>query len=118
MAAGAARGEDDRQQKPGAINTGLFTASPAADQAIRSQFVKPSDNAGLRPGHRDLLRSSPDNATPSAPPPAGQQIQTDRTTPSPSPLTGEKTPEQVLADAQASSLRAWDQSRAGNVYPV
>ena len=28
-------------------------------------------------------------------------------------LTGEKTPEQALADAQSAALRAWDQSKAG-----
>ena len=28
-------------------------------------------------------------------------------------LTGEKTPEQALADAQAAAMRAWDQSKAG-----
>jgi multiple sugar transport system substrate-binding protein len=28
-------------------------------------------------------------------------------------LTGEKEPQAALADAQAASLRAWDQSKAG-----
>ena len=32
-------------------------------------------------------------------------------------LTGEKTPEQALADAQSAALRAWDQSKAGKKVP-
>jgi multiple sugar transport system substrate-binding protein len=35
------------KKNPGSINTGLFTGSPAADNAIRSQHVKSSGNEGF-----------------------------------------------------------------------
>ena len=42
--------------------------------------------------------------------PVGQTVQQDLTNAVTVALTGEKTPEQALADAQASSMRAWDQA--------
>ena len=43
MAAGAARAKTVEKKK--SITTGLFTASPVADKAVRTQFVKPCGNA-------------------------------------------------------------------------
>ena len=54
----------------------------------------------------------PNNVTRGASP-VGQQIDQDLSNAVSVALTGEKTAEEALKDAQASSLRAWDQSRAG-----
>ena len=54
LAAGAARAKTVEADK--SINTGLFTGSPVADQAVRAQFVKPSGNADFDQLIDDLLR--------------------------------------------------------------
>jgi multiple sugar transport system substrate-binding protein len=110
VAAGEARAKTVQEKK--SINTGLFTASPVADQAVRSQFVKPSGNADFDQMIETYYTILPDNATRGASA-VGQQIDQDLSNAVSVALTGEKTPEQALADAQASSLRAWDQSAAG-----
>jgi multiple sugar transport system substrate-binding protein len=110
VAAGEARAKTVQEKK--SINTGLFTASPVADQAVRTQFVRPSGNADFDQLIETFYTILPDNATRGASA-VGQQIDQDLSNAVSVALTGEKTPERALADAQASSLRAWDQSRAG-----
>ena len=109
MAAGAARAKTIAKT-PGAINTGLFTGSPAADQAIRTQYVKPSDNAGFDEaiatfydvvGQGKSFGSSP----------AGQQIQTELQNAVASALLGTKAPDAALKDAQTAAMRAFNQAR-------
>jgi multiple sugar transport system substrate-binding protein len=110
LAAGEARAKTVQEKK--SINTGLFTGSPVADEAVRTQFVKPSGNADFDQMIETFYTILPDNATRGASA-VGQQIDQDLSNAVSVALTGEKSPEQALADAQASSLRAWDQSRAG-----
>jgi multiple sugar transport system substrate-binding protein len=110
VAAGEARAKTVQQKK--SINTGLFTGSPVADQAVRTQFVQPSGNADFDQMIETFYTILPDNVTPGASA-VGQQIDQDLQNAVSVALTGEKPPEQALADAQASSLRAWDQSSAG-----
>ncbi|HKH54556.1 MAG TPA: extracellular solute-binding protein [Propionibacteriaceae bacterium] len=109
MAAGAARAKTI-EKTPGAINTGLFTGSPAADKAIRDQHVKPSNNAGFDQTistFYDVVGSGKSFGAS----PAGQQIQTELQNAITSALLGSKTPEAALADAQTASLRAYNQAR-------
>jgi multiple sugar transport system substrate-binding protein len=109
MAAGAARAKTI-QETPGGINTGLFTGSPAADKAIRDQYVKQSDNAGFNEAigtYYDVVGSGKSFGAS----PAGQQIQTELQNAISSALLGSKTPEVALADAQTAALRAYNQVR-------
>jgi multiple sugar transport system substrate-binding protein len=110
VAAGEARAKT--VQEKNSINTGLFTASPVADQAVRTQFVQPSGNADFDQMIETFYTILPDNATRGASA-VGQQIDQDLNNAVSVALTGEKTAQEALTDAQASSLRAWDQSRAG-----
>lgn len=95
-------------KKSGGINTGLFTGSPAADNAIRSQYVKSSGNKGFDETiatyyevltHGKSLGSSP----------AGQSIDTELKNAITATLLGQKTADQALADAQTAAKRAYDQ---------
>ena len=107
MAAGAARAETIAST-PGAINTGLFTGSPAADQAIRDEYVKTSGNAGFDSaidGYYSILDSGKSFGSS----PAGQQIQTELQNAVVSALLGEKSSADALKDAQAAAQRAYDQ---------
>jgi multiple sugar transport system substrate-binding protein len=109
MAAGAARAKT-KAKTPGDINTGLFTGSPAADKAIRDQYVKPSNNKGFDETiatFYDIVASGKSFGSS----PAGQQIQTELQNAITSALLGTKTPEAALADAQTAAERAYNQSR-------
>ena len=109
MAAGAARAKTIAKT-PGAINTGLFTGSPAADQAIRSQYVKPSNNTGFDEAistYYDVVAQGKSFGAS----PAGQQIQTELQNAVASALLGSKTPDAALKDAQTAAMRAYNQAR-------
>ena len=110
VAAGTARAKTVEADK--SINTGLFTGSPVADEAVRAQFVKPSGNADFDQLITTYYEILPDNVTRGASA-VGQSIDQNISNAVSVALTGEKAPQQALADAQASSLRAWDQSKAG-----
>ena len=110
MAAGEARAKTVADEKT--INTGLFTGSPVADQAIKAKFVKPSGNADFDQMISTYYEILPGNLTRGASA-VGQQIDQDLANAVSVALTEEKTPEKALADAQAAALRAWDQSKAG-----
>jgi len=104
LAAGAARAKTVEKNK--SIATGLMTGSPVADKAVREQFVKPSGNAdfdqvietyyAVLPGNKSLGSSA-----------VGQQAKQELDNAVIVALTGEKTPAQALADAQAAAMRAW-----------
>ena len=106
LAAGEARAATVEKNK--SIATGLMTGSPVADEAVRSQFVKPSGNKdfdqvidtyySILPGNKSLGSSA-----------VGQQVKQELDNAVIVALTGEKTPEQALADAQAAAMRAWEQ---------
>lgn len=108
MAAGEARAETI-SSTPGAINTGLFTGSPAADEAIRDEFVVPSGNAGFDQTIATFYEVVGDGESFGASP-AGQEIQTELKNAVTSVLLGDKTSEEALADAQTASMRAYDKA--------
>ena len=111
MAAGAARA-GTIADTPGAINTGLFPGSPAADQAIRAEYVKESDNAGFNETiatYYDVVSSGKSYGAS----PAGQQIQTEVQNAITSTLLGTKEPDAALADAQTAAMRAYNQVATG-----
>ena len=94
------------------INTGLFTASPAADEAVRTQFVKSSGNEDFDQVIAAYYEILPGNVSRGASA-VGQLLDQNFNNAVSVALTGEKDPQAALADAQASSLRAWDQSKVG-----
>jgi multiple sugar transport system substrate-binding protein len=105
MAAGEARAAT--LKKEGGMNTGLFTGSPAADQAVKAAYVKPTGNAGFDATiktYYDVVAAGKSLG----PSPAGQTIQSELNNAVSSALLGQKTPEQALADAQTASMRAYD----------
>jgi multiple sugar transport system substrate-binding protein len=109
MAAGAARAKTIAKT-PGALNTGLFTGSPAADKAIREQYVKSGTNAGFDQAistFYDVVSSGKSFGAS----PAGQQIQTELSNAITSTLLGTKAPEAALKDAQTSAMRSYNQTR-------
>jgi len=108
MAAGEARAETI-SSTPGAINTGLFTGSPAADEAIRDEFVVPSGNAGFDQTIDTFYEVVGDGESFGASP-AGQEIQTELKNAVTSVLLGDKTSEEALKDAQTASMRAYDKA--------
>jgi len=107
-AAGAARAKTIAKT-PGAINTGLFTGSPAADKLLRSKYVKPSGNAGFDKAistYYDVVG----NGKSFGASPAGQQIQTELQNAITSYLLGNESASQALKDAQSASLKAYQQA--------
>jgi multiple sugar transport system substrate-binding protein len=110
QAAGEARSAT--LQENGGLNTGLFTGSPDADQALREQFVVPTGNAGFDQvvstyydvlGYGRTFGSSP----------AGQEIQSELNNAVTATLLGDKTASEALADAQQAAERAYDNVTAG-----
>lgn len=114
MAAGQARA--DTVAKKNAINTGLFTASPVADKAIREKFVKPSGNKAfdqlIATSYEALEHTVPLGASP-----VGPTIDEALKNAVGAALTGQKTPQKALADAQTTALRAWGLSNLGKKHP-
>ena len=110
MAAGEARAKTiEEDPDPNRMNTGLFTGSPSADQAIREKFVVPTGNAGFDQviaTYYDVVGEGKSFGSSAA----GQEIQTELQTAVTAALNGEKTPEEALADGQAAALRAWEQT--------
>jgi multiple sugar transport system substrate-binding protein len=109
-AAGAARDKTVQQKK--SINTGLFTASPGADESVRAKFVKPSGNKDFDQVIATYYDILPGNVSRGGSA-VGQLIDQNFNNAVSVALTGEKDPQAALADAQAASLRAWNQSKAG-----
>ncbi len=105
MAAAAARAQTIK--KSGGVNTGLFTGEPAADKAIRSQYVKPSGNAGFDKMVNTFYDIVGDGVSNGASP-AGQQIQTALNDAVTQVLLGQKDPKSALSDAQSQAMRAYD----------
>ena len=96
-------------ETPGAVNAGLFTGSPAADDAIRQQYVTPSGDQGFDETIATYYDAVSSGTTVGASP-AGQQIQSDLQNAVTSYLLGDKSAEEALADAQRSSLRAYERA--------
>ncbi|WP_313355993.1 extracellular solute-binding protein [Microbacterium sp.] len=104
-AAGKARGET--REKDGGVNTGLFTGSPAADKAIRDEWVTASGNAGFDQvisTYYDVV----DYGQSFGSSPAGQEIQNELNNAITAALIGDKSPEEALKDAQKAAMRAYE----------
>ena len=106
LAAGKARAET--VAKNNSIATGLMTGSPVADKAVRQQYVKPSGNADFDQVINTYYAVLPDNSSFGASP-VGQQAKQELDNAVVVALTGEKTPQQALTDAQTAAMRAWQQ---------
>ncbi|WP_213815633.1 ABC transporter substrate-binding protein [Glaciihabitans sp. dw_435] len=93
----------------GAINTGLFTGSPAADTSLRTKYVPSTGNTGFDEAiaaYYDVVGSGQSFGSS----PGGQQIQTELQNAVSAALLGEKSPEDALKDGQAAALRAYTQA--------
>ena len=104
-AAGEARGET--RKKDGGVNTGLFTGSPAADKAIREEWVTESGNSGFDQvisTYYDVV----DYGQSFGSSPAGQEIQNELNNAITAALLGDKSPEEALKDAQKAAMRAYE----------
>jgi multiple sugar transport system substrate-binding protein len=104
MAAAAARA--DTLSKSGGVNTGLFTGQPAADKAIKAQYVKPSGNAGFDQTINAFYGVVSSGVSYGASP-AGQEIQTALTNAIVSVCLGQKSAKSALSDAQSDAMRAY-----------
>ena len=111
VAAGTARAKTVEEKK--CINTGLFTALPGRRRGRPHPVRQAERQRRLRPGDRDLLRDPAGQCEPRCLGGRSDRSIRTSTTPSPSRSPARRSPEQALADAQAASLRAWDQSKAG-----
>ena len=95
------------KSKPGSLFTGLFTGSLTADKMIKDKYVKPTGNAGfdkaIAATYEVVTRGKSIGSSP-----AGLQIQTELTNALAAAMTGSKTSEQALKDAQTAAMRAYD----------
>jgi multiple sugar transport system substrate-binding protein len=91
----------------GGVNTGLFTGSPAADQAIRAKYVKPSGNAGMDQTVSTYYDVVGDGVSVGSSP-AGQEIKNALTNAITATLLGQQSPAQALAAAQQDAMRAYN----------
>jgi multiple sugar transport system substrate-binding protein len=110
LAAGQARADTIAEE--GGLNTGLFTGSPEADQAIREQFVTETGDAGFDQviaTYYDVV----DSGRTFGSSPAGQDIQNELNNAITATLLGDKTAEEALADAQTAAMRAYDNVTGG-----
>ncbi|GGC83949.1 sugar ABC transporter substrate-binding protein [Tersicoccus solisilvae] len=94
---------------PGAINTGLFTGSPAADTAIRQKYVKATGNAGFDAAISTFYDIVDDGKSIGVSP-AGEAIKNELKNAITAALLGQKEPQQALADAQAAAMRSYNQT--------
>lgn len=106
LAAGQARAQTVAKDK--SIATGLMTGSPAADQAIREKYVPKSGNADFDQVV-DTYYSVLSNTKAMGSSPIGQQVNDELNNAVVVALSGEKTTQQALSDAQAAAQRAWSQ---------
>ena len=109
-AAGQARA--DTIATEGGINTGLFTGSPEADQAVREEFVAPTGDAGFDQVIETFYEVVDAGRTFGSSP-AGQDIQNELNNAITATLLGDKTAEEALAEAQDAAMRAYDNVTGG-----
>jgi multiple sugar transport system substrate-binding protein len=109
-AAGAAR--DAKVKKDKSIFTGLFTGNKAADEAIKSKYVKPSGNQGFDTAIEDYYQAL-DYATARVPSPASQEITDAWTKAATRALNHQGSAADLLAKAQTEAKSAYDRAKAG-----
>jgi multiple sugar transport system substrate-binding protein len=92
----------------GGINTGLFTGSPSADDAIRERDVKTYNNQfdQVIATYYDVVGQGKSFGSSAA----GQEIQTELATSVTAALNGEKSPADALKDGQAAALQSWERT--------
>ncbi|QCR20132.1 ABC transporter substrate-binding protein [Agrococcus sp. SGAir0287] len=113
MAAGAARAETTAAEpERNGINAGLFTGSPGADEAVRAEYVQPTDYPGFDATIQAYYDVAAEGVSFGATP-AGQQLQSELQDAVISALLGEASPEDALADAQDAAMRAYEQVSGG-----
>lgn len=110
LAAGEARGETVAENN--AINTGLFTGSPQADQELRELWVKPTGDEGFDQTIATYYEVVEYGQTFGSSP-AGQEIQNELRNAVTNVLLGDKTAEDALAEAQTAAMRAYDNITGG-----
>ncbi|WP_422116048.1 ABC transporter substrate-binding protein [Brachybacterium sp. UNK5269] len=91
----------------GGINTGVFTASPEADEQVREQFVSESGDPDFDQAisaYYEILAEP--RSTGSSP--VGEQIKQALLDAVTAALNGEKEPAQAMADAQAAAQRDFE----------
>ncbi|WP_353081252.1 ABC transporter substrate-binding protein [Tessaracoccus lapidicaptus] len=94
-------------QEKNSIVTGLFTGSPAADQAVRDAHVVPSGIEGFDKMIETSYEILADTRTVGSSP-VGQQINDALKNAAGVALSKEKSPEEALVEAQATALREWE----------
>lgn len=104
-AAGDARAETVEQND--SVNTGLFTGSPVADQAVREAHVVETGNESFDQLIATSYESLEDVRTVGTSP-VGQSINSALQNATGAALSGEQSAEDALADAQATAMREWD----------
>jgi multiple sugar transport system substrate-binding protein len=110
MAAADARMETVRNT-PGKVFTGLFTGSQVADQMIKEKHLKPT---GLE-GFDEVIESyyaALENGVSLGSSPAGLEIQTELQNAISPAMSGDKTVEEALGDAQAAAMLVYEQATA------
>lgn len=110
MAAGEARA--DTIASEGGINTGLFTGSPEADEAVRDEYVTATGDAGFDQVIQTFYDVVGSGRTFGSSP-AGQDIQNELNNAITATLLGDKTAEEALAEAQDAAMRAYDNVTGG-----
>ena len=91
----------------GGFNTGIFTGSPAADRELRTQNVRPTGSVGFDQSIAAFYDVAGAGLTFGASP-AGEAIARDLANAVASVCLGDETATQALADAQRSSLQAYE----------
>ena len=94
-------------EEKGSLNTGLFTGSPAADQAVRDAHVVETGNPGFDAMITAAYDSLADTRTAGSSP-VGQQINDALKNAAGVALSKEQTPQEALEEAQATAMREWD----------
>ena len=104
-AAGDARAETVEAND--SINTGLFTGSPSADQAIREAHVVETGDSGFDEMINATYETLSDTRSVGSSP-VGQQIDEALKNAAGVVLSGEQTPGEALQNAQTTAMRDWD----------
>ena len=94
-------------EENGSINTGLFTGSPAADQAIREAHVVETGTAGFDTMIATTYEVLEDTRTVGTSA-VGQQIDEALKNAAGVVLSGEQSADEALKNAQETAMRAWD----------
>lgn len=94
-------------EETGSLNTGLFTGSPEADQAVREAHVVETGNAGFDEMINITYDSLRDTRSVGSSP-VGQQINDALKNAAGVALSKEKSPQDALSEAQTSAMRDWE----------